>query len=80
MGLNDVYILLTSYLHLTFDHLSDRTVDMMLIYIVTHALESRAAVGFVPKDKNDFAAHQSVPRRGGGARLPRTCQSRSCDA
>jgi hypothetical protein len=43
MPLNDVYILLTSYLHVTFDHLADRSVDMMLIYIVTHALESRAA-------------------------------------
>ena len=43
LPLDHVYILLTSYLHVTFDHLSDRTVDMMLIYIVTHALESRAA-------------------------------------
>jgi hypothetical protein len=35
MSLDDAYILLTSFLHGTFDHLPDRTVEMMLIYIVT---------------------------------------------
>jgi hypothetical protein len=43
MSLRDAQILLSSYLHTVFDQLPDRSVDTALIFVVTHALESRSA-------------------------------------
>jgi hypothetical protein len=57
LSYDDVYSLLSSHLHACFDQLPDASVNMLLMFFITHAMEARAARA-EGRDANYHTAHQ----------------------
>ena len=57
LSYDDAYSLLSGHLHACFDRLPDASVNMLLMFFITHAMEARAARA-EGRDANYHTAHQ----------------------
>ena len=57
LSCDDVYSVLSGHLHACFDQLPDASVNMLLMFFITHAMEARAA-RTEGRDANYHTAHQ----------------------